>query len=69
MLYDDDSNPIDISKIPMPKLCLNCNKKDDQYEEILCNLNRFDQQDTEEFICYAYEDIYGALNDDLIQSN
>ena len=66
MYFDDDGNPIDPKTIPMPKLCLSCEKKDDKSEEILCNLNRLDQRDDDEFICYAYKSSYGVLVDDII---
>lgn len=65
--YDDDGNEIEIDTIPIPKLCLSCEKKDDKYEEILCNLTRLDQKDNKEFICYAYRNIYGVLSDDTIE--
>ena len=66
MLYDDNGKEIDVSKIPIPKLCLSCEKKDDPYEQILCNLNRFDQKDDTDFKCGAYESIYGVLDDEII---
>ncbi len=65
--YDDDGNEIDPTTIPMPKLCLSCEKKDDPYEEILCNLNRLDQRDDKHFKCYAYKNIYGVLVEDIIE--
>lgn len=64
--YDDDGNELDPTTIPLPKLCLNCEKKDDAYEEILCNLNRLDQKDDKDFKCGAYRSIYGALEDENI---
>ncbi len=65
--YDDDGNELDPTKIPMPKLCLSCEKKDDSYEEILCNLNRLDQKDElEDFKCGAYQSVYGVLEDETI---
>lgn len=51
----------------MPTLCLSCGKKDDKYEEILCNLNRFDQQGEKEFSCGAYQSIYGVLEIETIE--
>jgi hypothetical protein len=51
MIYDDDGNPINPATIPMPKLCLNCAKKDNPDEKILCDLNRFDQQGEKQFVC------------------
>ncbi len=67
MYFDDDGNEINPALIPMPGLCLNCEKKDDPYEEILCNLTRLDQRDDKEFVCYAFVSRYGALVDDIIE--
>ena len=66
MLFDDDGNPINLSSVPMPELCLNCEKKDDAGEKMLCDLNRFDQRDDENFKCFAYKSLYGVLIDDII---
>jgi hypothetical protein len=43
--------------IPKPDLCLICKKQNDPEEEVLCTLNRLDQSDDEEFICYAFEEM------------
>lgn len=67
MYFDDDGNEIDPALIPIPKLCLNCEKKDNADEEILCNLTRLDQRSDEEFICFAFESRYGVLIDDIIE--
>jgi hypothetical protein len=64
--YDDAGNEINIESIPLPQLCLNCEKKDDPYEEILCNLNRFDQQGEKDFKCFAFVSRYGVLDDDIL---
>ena len=53
--YDDDGSEITTDLVPKPSLCLLCAKDDDPKEEPLCLLNRFDQQDEEEFECGAYE--------------
>ncbi len=53
--FDDDGNELNPDLIPMPSLCTVCRKKDDPHEEVLCNLNRLDQADEDEFICHAYE--------------
>ena len=45
-------NPDLVSK---PSLCVFCAKDEDPDEEMLCNLNRLDQQDEPEFKCFAYE--------------
>jgi hypothetical protein len=65
--YDNDGNEVDLTLIPLPKLCLGCEKKDNPEEEILCNLNRLDQRDDKEFKCDAYESIYGALESEMIE--
>ncbi len=53
--FDDDGNEIDLSKIEIPKLCLNCKNYDDPSQIVLCNLTRFDQAEDKEFICYAHK--------------
>ncbi|RLD36904.1 MAG: hypothetical protein DRI89_15735 [Bacteroidetes bacterium] len=53
--FDDDGNKLNPDLIPKPDLCLSCTKNEDPNEEILCNLNRLDQDGDSEFICYAYE--------------
>ena len=65
--YDDDGKELDPSSIPMPKMCLLCEKKDLPEEEILCNLNRLDQKDDDVFKCGAFLSLYGALIDDIIE--
>jgi hypothetical protein len=52
---DDDGNEVNPDLIPKPALCISCAKDGDPNEEILCNLNRLDQQDEAEFQCFAYE--------------
>jgi hypothetical protein len=52
--FDDDGNELDPNSVPIPALCLNCRFYEDPYELVLCNLNRLDQRDDEEFICYAF---------------
>jgi len=54
-LYDDDGNQINPDLIVKPSLCVSCAKDDDPSEEILCLLNRADQEGEDEFQCYAYE--------------
>ena len=65
--YDDDGNELDPASIPVPQMCLMCEKKDDPNEEILCNLNRLDQAGTTHFKCGAFVSLYGALIDDIIE--
>lgn len=55
--FDDDGNEMNPNLHPKPRLCLSCksNETEDEYEEILCNLNRLDQKDEREFKCFAYQ--------------
>lgn len=52
--FDDDGNEINPELIAKPSLCITCTKDDDPNEIVLCNLNRMDQADEEDFICFAY---------------
>ena len=54
--YDDDGTEINPDLIPKPDLCVSC-KKDNVpgKEEMLCTLNRADQQGEDEFYCDAYQ--------------
>jgi hypothetical protein len=54
-LFNDDGNEVNPDLIPKPSLCISCKKDGLRDEEILCNLNRMDQQGDNEFICGAYE--------------
>ena len=67
MYYDDDGNELDISNLKIPELCLSCERKDDPFEEILCNLNRLDQKDDNDFKCGAYQSVYGVLEDEIVE--
>lgn len=57
--YSDKGKPIDIPKVPIPELCLNCSKNGRVGEDIACNLNRNDQTEQisqgQDFICYSYQ--------------
>jgi len=55
--YNDDGTEVNPHLFPKPQLCLSCKKKEDESEEILCNLTRIDQRDEEEFKYFAYEAI------------
>ena len=55
--FDDDGYEINADLIKKPNLCLTCIKDSDPSEELLCNMNRFDQKDEEDFKCFAYERI------------
>jgi hypothetical protein len=55
--YNDDGTKVDIETIPTPGLCITCKKyfSDDWEENLLCNMNRHDQKDDNDFICGAYD--------------
>ncbi len=53
--FDDDGYEINSELIKKPSLCLTCVHDDDPNEEILCNMNRFDQKDEKEFKCFAFK--------------
>lgn len=55
--FDDDGYEINSELIKKPSLCLNCVLDDDPNEELLCNMNRFNQKDDKEFKCFAYKKI------------
>ena len=56
-MFDDGGNPINSHSIPKPGLCVLCKLDDDSdtEENLLCNLNRFDQRNEKEFKCGAFE--------------
>lgn len=56
-IYDDNGNKINLNLIPVPSLCIACKShdEDDWEENVLCNLNRFDQCGSTEFKCEAFE--------------
>ena len=53
--FNDDGTEVNPDLIPKPDLCISCKKDGLPDEEILCSLNRMDQQGEDEFICGAYE--------------
>jgi hypothetical protein len=54
--YHDDGTEVNPDLIPKPDLCISCRKDGMGGEEdMLCILNRMDQQGEPEFKCYAYE--------------
>lgn len=55
--YDDDGNKINTDLIKKPGLCLLCKKDDidDKIENLLCVMNRYDQQDEDTFRCGAFD--------------
>ncbi len=56
---DDDGHALNPALIPKPALCVSCAKDGDPDEEVLCCLNRLDQQAEAEFQCFVYEPKHG----------
>ena len=52
--FNDDGTPVNPNIVPKPSLCVSCQYDDDPEQEILCMLNRMDQQGREDFKCFAY---------------
>jgi hypothetical protein len=52
--FDDDGYEIKTDLIKKPSLCLICKNDDDPGEELFCNMTRYDQQDDNEFKCFAF---------------
>lgn len=52
--FDDDGFEINTELIKKPSLCLTCTNNDNSDEELLCNMTRYDQRDSNEFKCFAY---------------
>ena len=52
--FNDDGTPFNPNLMPRPSLCATCKKDTDPKQEILCNLNRNDQ-DEDIFMCFSYE--------------
>ena len=54
--FDDDGTELNPDLIPKPHLCVGCrqDESEDQEEHVLCALNRLDQRDEEDFVCYAF---------------
>ncbi|UCD52504.1 MAG: hypothetical protein JSW27_07680 [Phycisphaerales bacterium] len=53
--FDDDGNELNPDLVAKPDLCVSCAKDGDPTEEILCTLNRLDQEGEDEFRCDAYD--------------
>jgi len=58
-IFDDNGNKTDPHSIPMPSLCVICkhHSEDDREEQILCNLNRFDQRNEPKFKCHQFDKV------------
>lgn len=57
--YDDDGTKIDPESVPFPGLCVICksHQVEDWDENLLCLMNRFDQRNSDDFKCGAFEKI------------
>lgn len=57
--YDDNGNKVNPDLLPKPQLCLSCksNVSEDWEEDLLCQMNRYDQRNDKEFKCFAYKAI------------
>ena len=53
--FDDEGNEMNPNLVSKPALCISCVKNEDPNQEMLCNLNRLDQQGEADFKCGAYE--------------
>jgi len=53
--FDDEGYEINTELIKKPSLCITCANNDNPNEELLCNMNRYDQRNDEEFKCFAYK--------------
>lgn len=55
--FDDDGYEINTNLIKKPTLCITCKNNDNENEEeqLLCNMTRYDQKNENEFICFAYK--------------
>ena len=52
--FNDNGTPVNPNLMPMPSLCVSCKHNGDPSQEILCTLNRIDQQNKDDFKCDAY---------------
>ena len=57
--YSDDGELIDKNSIPVPGLCILCesHQTDDPEENLLCLMNRYDQLNSNEFRCGAFQKV------------
>ena len=53
--FDDDGTKINPDLVRKPSLCISCIHDEDPSQEVLCILNRHDQQGEDNFQCGAYE--------------
>ena len=53
--FNDDGTEINPDLVRKPDLCISCKNDEDPSQEVLCILNRHDQQGEDNFQCGAYE--------------
>jgi len=55
--YDDDGNELNPDLVPKPGLCLACihDEPEDELDEIVCVLARFDQEKGKDFVCLGFQ--------------
>jgi len=58
-IFTDEGYEIDPDTIKKPSLCLTCvrDNSQDWEDDVLCNLNRYDQRNSKKFKCGSYEKI------------
>jgi hypothetical protein len=55
--FSDDGYEITTDLIKKPGLCISCMLDNEPGEELLCNMNRYDQRNSKDFKCFAYKKI------------
>jgi hypothetical protein len=55
--FDDDGYERNTDLLKKPGLCMTCVHDNDPNQEILCNMNRYDQRKDIGFKCFAYKKI------------
>ena len=53
--FDDDGYEINMNLIKKPSLCISCINDNNPHEDLLCNMNKYNQKDKEEFVCGAFK--------------
>jgi hypothetical protein len=55
--FDDDGNKDNPNLLPKPQLCLSCKSNEDEgwEENLLCQMNRWDQRNSLDFKCCSYQ--------------
>lgn len=56
-IFDDDGYEILPMLIKKPFLCIGCSLNTNNDEEYLCDLNRYDQRNSKEFVCNSFQSI------------